>query len=91
MHQSKGDLAQLVPLVGQIFEVLGLMVNLKKSQLTPAQEMEFLGFQVNLTSLHLVLPAKKLRKIQQNAWTLIHQQLVSVRDLVRFVGRLWLQ
>ena len=42
--------------------------------------MEFLRFQVNSTSLHLALP-------EQNVWALIHQQLVSVRDLVRFVGK----
>jgi len=87
MHQSKGDLAQLVSLVGQIFQALDLMVNLKKSQLAPTQEMKFLGFQVNSTSLHLALTAEKLRKVQQNARTLIHQQLVSVGDLARFVGK----
>ena len=50
MHQEKDHLIQLTPLVCKFLEALGLMVNLKKSQLIPAQNIEFLGFLVNLVS-----------------------------------------
>ena len=35
LHQSMGELAQLTPLIYQLFEALGLVVNQKKSILTP--------------------------------------------------------
>ena len=81
------ELAQLTPLICQLFEALGLVVNQKKSILTPHQTLEFLGFQVDTVSLQLIFPSKKLRKIQQLAQHLLHQPSVSVRDLVRFVGK----
>ena len=87
MHQSREQLILLIPSVCQIFQALGLMVNREKSQLTPQQEIEFLGFLVNSASLHLAFPPKKMRKIQQDARTLINRQVVSIRDLARFVGK----
>jgi len=84
MHR---ELIQLTFLICQLFEALGLMVNCENSQLIPKQEMEFLGIRVNSTPLNLGLPAEKMRKIQQNARAFFNQQLVSVRDLARFVGK----
>ena len=81
------ELTQLTPLIYQLFEALGLMVNLKKSILSPQQTLEFLGFQVDTVNLKLIFQAEKLRKIQQLAQHLLHQSRVSVRDLARFVGK----
>jgi len=78
---------ELTPLICQLFEALGLVVNQKKSILTPQQNVEFLGFQVDSGSLRLIFPTEKLRKIQQLAQHLLHQPSVSVRDLARFVGK----
>ena len=87
-HASlKGGNIADYPLVCQTFEALGLMVNMGKSQLTPQQELEFLGFLVKLISLHLAFLAKKMRKIQLNTRSLMYQQLVSIRDIARFVGK----
>jgi len=58
---------QLTPLICQLFDALGLVVNLKKSMLSPQQTLEFLGFQVDTVNLQLIFPAEKLRKIQQLA------------------------
>ena len=76
-----------VPIRAELFKALGLVINQKKSRLTPHQNMEFLGFQVDTVSLQLIFPAKKLRKMQQLAQHLLHQPRVLVRDLVKFVGR----
>ena len=70
MHHSGEEMVQITPLACQVFEALGLMVNMVKSQLTPQQELEFLGFLVNSVSQHLVFLTEKMRKIQQNARTL---------------------
>ncbi|XP_065895876.1 uncharacterized protein [Dysidea avara] len=87
MHHSREELTLLIPLVCQFLQALGLIVNLEKSQLTPKQEIEFLGFLVNSASFHLAFPPEKMRKIQQDARTLIQCQSVSIRDLARFVGK----
>ena len=87
LHQSMEELAQSTPLICQLFKALGLVVNQKKSILTPRQNLEFLGFQVDTVSLQLIFPAEKLRKIQQLAQHLLHQLNVLVRDLARFVGK----
>jgi len=70
-----------------MLEALRLVVNHKKSLLILLQKMEILGFLVNAPILHLIFPTKKLRKIQQLAQHLLHQQISSVRDLTRFVGK----
>ena len=87
LHQSKEELIQLVPMICQMLEALGLVVNQKKSILVPEQRMEFLGFLVDTANLQLIFPPEKLRKIQQLAHHILHQQNVSVRDLARFVGK----
>ena len=65
LHQKRDHLMQLTTLVCQFLEALDLIVNLKKSQLTPTHEMEFLSFLVNSVSLHWAFPSEKLRKIRQ--------------------------
>ena len=87
MHQSKEELMQLTPLICQFFAGLGWVVNLKKSHLTPEQSMEFLGFMVNSLTMKLILPAQKLKKIQQDAQRLLKLERVSVRELARFLGK----
>ena len=86
LHQSKKELIQLIPMICQMSEALGLVVNQKKSILIPGQRMEYLGFLVDAANLQLIFPSEKLRKVQQLAQHL-HQQSVSVRDLARFVGK----
>ena len=54
--------------------------------MVPKQEMNFVGFQINLASLQLAFPVKKMQKIQQDARVLLQHQLVSVRGMARFVG-----
>ena len=87
LHQSKEELTQLTPLICQLFGALGLVVNQRKSRLTPHQNVEFLGFQVDTVNLQVIFPAEKLRKIQQLAQHLLYQPKVLVRDLARFVGK----
>ena len=63
MHQGRAQLEQITQLICQLFESLGLIVNQKKSILTPTQELEFLGFRLCSMTMRLSLPPKKLRKI----------------------------
>ena len=46
LHQAKDQLELLVPQACQLFKALGLLMNKKKSLLTPAQCLEFLEFHI---------------------------------------------
>ena len=85
IHQAKDQLELLVPQVHQLLKALGLLINKKKSLLIPAQCLEFLGFQICSHMLMISVPKEKLRKISRDAYRLLHQTTVSVRELARFV------
>ena len=87
LHQDRDQLQQVTQLTCQLLESLGLMVNLKKSILTPTQELEFLGFHLCSVTMRLLIPSEKLRKIQQDARHLQDRESVSVREIARFVGK----
>ena len=87
MHQNREELIELTPLISQLFEALGLVVNMKKLILVPGQSIEFLGFLVNSSTMYLILPAQKRQKIQQDAHKLLKQETVSVRKLARSLGK----
>ena len=53
-----------------LLESLGFVINYKMSQLTPSQQIEFLGFLIDSVALSLLLPGEKLRKIAKNQKTM---------------------
>jgi len=77
----------MIPLICQLFECLGLIVNQKKSVLQPTQRLEFLGFEIYTQPMTLSIPQEKMRKIQQDARRLLTKSQVSVRELAQFVGK----
>ena len=87
MHVNKDQLEAMAPLVCNLFEALGLMVNTKKSILNPAQLIEFLGFQINSLTMKFTLPSEKGKKIQQEAANLLKSQSIPARYLAIFVGK----
>ena len=59
MHDNRDQLEMMAPLLCGLFESLGLMINTQKSLLTPAQQIEFVGFQINSDSMTINLPSEK--------------------------------
>ena len=84
---GQGQLRHMVQLISQLFEGLGLMVNHKKSILLPAQNLGFLGFNINSQTMQISLPQEKMRKTQHDSSRLLAQQSVSVCQIARFVGK----
>ena len=84
MHQDRAQLEQSTRLTCQLFE---LMVNQKKSILTPMQDLEFLGFHVSSMTMRLSIPSEKFCKIQQDARRMLLQTFISVKEIARFVGK----
>ena len=87
LHQDNNQLHQITLSACQLFEHLGLLVNNKKSVLTPCQQLEFLGFQLCTMTLRISVPSEKMRKIQQDATRIITREQVQLRDVARFVGK----
>ena len=87
LHQDKVQIQQMIPLICQLFECLGLIINHKKSLLEPTQRLEFLGFEIHTQSMTLSIPQEKIRKIQQDARRLMVKTSVSVREVAQFVGK----
>ena len=65
MYQDRAQLEQITQLTCQLFKVLGLMVNQKKSILTPMQDLEFLGFHVCSMTMRLSIPPRNFAKFNK--------------------------
>ena len=70
-----------------LLENLGLVVNHPKSQTTPARNIEFLGFNIDSTTMEVKLPGEKIKKIRGEAKRLLSQTDNSVLALSRFLGK----
>ena len=72
--------SQLV-LIKDLFQALGLIINEKKSQLEPSQQIIYLGLAISTTAMQVSLPKEKLARIQQEARLLQTKTTVSVQKL----------
>ena len=76
------DVQKLISLVGK----LGWIVNLKKSELNPTQDLEFLGYRFNLRE-GLVYPnQKKLDKLKILAVSILQGHNTTPRKLMSLIG-----
>ena len=65
MCQSQGELVVAQETLIFLLQHLGFVINQKKSLLTPVQEIEFLGMEINSVSMTLTLPQEKVNKLLQ--------------------------
>jgi len=72
--------------IRDLFQVLGLLINSKKSQLEPSQEIVFLGLAISTITMQVSLPKEKVVRIQQEAKQLHAKPEVSIQKLATFVG-----
>ena len=74
--------------VRDLFQVLGLLIDEKKSQLDPSQEIVLLGLAISATKMQVSLPKEKAARIQQEAKQLQAMSKESVQKLAMLVGRI---
>ena len=67
---------------------LGLVINIPKSITIPTQQIEFLGMQVDSTSLQLCLPGEKLHLIRMEINQNLQRSQVIGRHLAQLIGKL---
>lgn len=71
-----------------ILQHLGFSINFQKSILNPTHVIQFLGVEVDSMNLKLSLPQEKVDKIISQCKSLLSVPKVSVRELMKLIGRL---
>lgn len=72
----------------KIYERLGLVVNLQKSQLKPSKRVQFLGFIFDTERCQLSLPETKKMKIRQRCSRLLQLDICVAQELAEVIGLL---
>ena len=71
-----------------LLEMLGYLINWKKSSAHPSPEEEFLGFEVDTSQLMIFLPQGKINKILQLYADLVQRKQCSLRSLSSLIAKL---
>ena len=71
-----------------LFHHLGLIVNMKKSVLTPQKEIEFLGILVNSQEMTFSLPREKIESLKGLCQNILTSKQITLRELSSLVGKL---
>jgi len=88
MHQSRASLLQEVVKVTNLLMTLGFTVNYGKSQTSPTQQLQFLGFLVDSRLMKLFLPQEKIADITQVCADFLKQQSLTIRQLSQLLGKM---
>ncbi|KAI8501699.1 hypothetical protein Bbelb_209700 [Branchiostoma belcheri] len=88
MAQSADLCREHTALTRSFLENLGFVVNLEKSQLTPSQTREFLGFTICSVKMEVLLPDQKVLKIVDRCQNLLSKGKASLQELASLVGLL---
>ena len=86
MGESRQDLQLQSQEVLSLLRLLGFRINWGKSQLTPSQQLTYLGLVTNTTLMSLTLPQVKVQKILKGCHSAPQRDRISVRDLSRLIG-----
>ena len=88
MAETESLLKDHITAVIYLLENLGFVINHPKSELTPTQEIEFLGFTVNSTEMELKMPGEKIKKIRSEATKALQARTVSALMLSCIIGKM---
>ena len=88
LSRTQDGLSQSMKRVEDLLQSLGFLINYKKSQFVPVQELEFLGVTIDSRNMTLKVPEDKLINILEVINTLLRKTSVSIRDLAQIIGKL---
>ena len=86
MSRSKEEARRHLATAVELLIALGFIINLKKSVLSPTQELEFLGFVLNSLKMTISLPSHKLHSLRRLAKQMRSQERTTVQELARILG-----
>jgi hypothetical protein len=84
---SKEQAVKDTALVQDKLKELGFLVKLSKSQLTPTQRIQHLGFIIDSTKMTLSVPGDKIRDVRREASKMVNKGAATVRQLSSFIGK----
>jgi len=65
-------------LVRQQLERLGFLIKHEKSLLTPSQQIDHLGFHIDMVKMALLVPGTKIRDLRREATKLLQAATIPV-------------
>ena len=86
MARSKEEARRHLATAMELLVALGFIINLKKSTLSPTQELEFLGFLLNSHNMTIALPTHKLHAVKKMARRMANQRRTTLRELASLLG-----
>uniref|UniRef100_A0A914YX61 Reverse transcriptase domain-containing protein n=1 Tax=Panagrolaimus superbus TaxID=310955 RepID=A0A914YX61_9BILA len=86
--ETAEQLAEDLRLSTALFKALGLIVNEQKSQLTPVQQIEFLGLNIDSCNMTFSVPLVKQEKIKSLANELLESETIPARKISKLCGML---
>jgi hypothetical protein len=86
VNSNQGTLEKQVAFVLNDLDKLGLQVNLKKSVLTPTQEVNYLGFTLNFAQGVLEVPQQKLKTVRRELGKLVTHSHLTPRKVAAILG-----
>ena len=89
MGSSQEEVIQARDTIMYLFYHLGLTINMKKSILSPSQELEFLGVLVNSLTMVFSLWWKKRQKLISRCQEVRQNPKLTLRSLCSLIGKLW--
>ncbi len=70
-----------------LLQLLGFIINFKKSALPPVQQIDFLGLTLDTVLLQLFVPDAKIADITLLGQLLLSANSVCLRELAKFIGK----
>ncbi|XP_067671070.1 uncharacterized protein [Haliotis asinina] len=83
---SQRECAEFVSETAELFTNLGFVLHSGKSVLMPTQELTFLGFVINSSSMTFSPAPSKAHSVKQACATLLNKDTCSIRDLAEVIG-----
>ena len=84
---TEEDCTVKVDYVVKLLERLGFLINIKKSSLKASQKVTYLGFCWDLAKWRISLKPQREKDIRQEAKKLKQANVVTCRQVSRFLGR----
>ena len=88
MGQSREEVGNVTQKILFLLQQLGFRVNWEKSQLTPSQRANYLGFILCSQTMIISLPEEKIKKIMESCYVLLKKRKASVREISGLIGRM---
>ena len=88
MAYSKADLEIARDTLIFLLQHLGFVINVKKSVLTPAKKIEFLGIIIDSVKMEMSLSEVKVQKFIVKCLKMLDKKKVSIREISQLIGTL---